>query len=99
MTAIHRCKLVGKFSWKTFLACNDEFTLITSFPYFLLKETRISVSVMRVILTPNPSDKQKLNNVAHKSNTLKEHIGRNIPVDAYVTNNVYKGNLLNMLQV
>ena len=59
MTANRRRKLVGKFPWKTFLACNDEFTLITSFPYSLLKETKLSVSVICVFLTPNPSEKTR----------------------------------------
>ena len=81
MTANRRRKLVGKFSWKTFLACNDEFTLTTSFPYFLLKETKLSVSVICVFLTPNPSEKQELNNISDKTNTLKEFTGRNIPID------------------
>lgn len=81
MTANRRRKLVGKFSWKTFLARNDEFTLITSFPYFLLNETKLSVSVICVFLTPNPSEKQ-LNYVSDKTNTLKEYTGRNIPIDA-----------------
>jgi hypothetical protein len=91
MTANRRRKLVGKFSWKTFLARNDEFILITSFPYFLLKETKLSVFVI--------CEKQQLNNVSAKTNTLKEYTGRNIPTDACVTNKVYKGNLLDILQV
>jgi len=82
MTANRRRKLVGKFSWKTFLACNDEFSLLTSFPYFLLKETKLSVSVICVFLTPNPSEKQ-LNNVSDKTNTLKEYTGKNILIDVY----------------
>jgi hypothetical protein len=84
MTATRRRKLVGKFSWKTFLAFNDEFTLITSFPCFLLKETKLPVSVICVFLTPNPSDKQQLNSVSDKTNTMKGYIGRNIPIDDYV---------------
>jgi hypothetical protein len=99
MTANRRRKLVGKFSWKTFLACNDEFTPIASFPCFLLEDTKLSVSVICVFLTPNPSKKQQLNNVSDKTNTLKEYTGRNIPIDVYVTNDVYKGNLLNIMQV
>jgi hypothetical protein len=46
-----------------------------------LKETKLSVSVIRVFLTPNLSEKQ-LNNVPDKKNTLKEYTGRNIPIDA-----------------
>jgi hypothetical protein len=71
MTATRRRKPVGKFSWKTFLECNDEFTVITSFPYFLLKETKLSVSLVRVFPTQNPSEKQQLNNVSDGKNTVK----------------------------
>jgi len=43
--------------------------------------------------------KQELNNVSDKTNTLKEYTGRNILIDAFVINNVYKGSLLNIMQV
>jgi hypothetical protein len=49
---------------------------------FSVEGEKLSVSVICVFLTPNPSEKQQLNKVSDKTNTLKEYTGRNIPIDA-----------------